>query len=127
MTDLLSFVLKLKIFMISGMATVTRSDDFFDCHPAIQSAFKFTKMVTKGPSVISHEGIQNAEKVLDNYLEFDEFKIFLNILRQYYVYCQVRVALIMGLRRGAELQIYVISLIDSFIPSIKQLTCIIEH
>ena len=103
MTDLLSFVLKLKIVMISGMATVTRSDDFFDCHPAIQSAFKFTKMVTKGPSVISHEGIQNAEKVLDNYLEFDEFKIFLNVLRQYYVYCQVRVALIKGLCRGAEL------------------------
>ena len=73
------------------MATVTRSDDFFDCHPAIQSAFKFTKFVTKGPRVISREG-EHGEKVLDNYLEFDEFKIFLNILRQYYFYCQVSFA-----------------------------------
>ena len=39
----------------TGIATVTRSDDFFDCHPAVQTAFKFTKLVT-------NRGVTKSEK-----------------------------------------------------------------
>ena len=73
----------------TGIATVTRSDDFFDCHPAVQTAFKFTKLVTnRGVTKSEKDQVKEGEKKLKT-IVFDEFRTFLSILRQYYIYCQV--------------------------------------
>ena len=87
----------------TGIATVTRSDDFFDCHPAIQTAFRcfinitvvvkiiiiilrFTKIIAcKGVVVQDNKG----DIKVGGGISFEEFKDFLNLLRQYYIYCQV--------------------------------------
>ena len=69
----------------SGVATVTQSEDFFDCHPAVVAAFNFTKKrfeTNEEEEIIKEKGKPKT-------LEFSEFKIFLTLLRQYYVYCQV--------------------------------------
>ena len=70
----------------TGMGTVTRSDDFFDCHPAIQTAFKYTKVVTNWGKTekVEETSIKRRESI-----DFDEFKTFLLLLRLYYSYCQV--------------------------------------
>ena len=69
----------------SGVATVTQSEDFFDCHPAVVTAFNFTKRRIE----TEEEEEINKEKGKPKTLEFSEFKVFLTLLRQYYVYCQV--------------------------------------
>ena len=69
----------------SGVATVTQSEDFFDCHPAVVTAFNFTKKRLE----TNEEEETNKEKGKPKTLEFSEFKVFLTLLRQYYVYCQV--------------------------------------
>ena len=69
----------------SGVATVTQSEDFFDCHPAVVAAFNFTKKRIE----TNEEEEPNKEKGKPKTLEFGEFKVFLTLLRQYYVYCQV--------------------------------------
>ena len=74
----------------SGMATVTRSEDFFDCLPAVQEAFKFTKIIYGDGEDKPGEDEENEGKVkIEKTLDFSEFQLFLRILRQYYVYCQV--------------------------------------
>ena len=91
----------------TGIATVTRSDDFFDCHPAIQTAFRcfinitvvvkiiiiilrFTKIIAcKGVVVQDNKG----DIKVGGGISFEEFKDFLNLLRQYYIYCQVVTAI----------------------------------
>ena len=93
-----------------GMATVTQSDMFFDCLPAVRAAFNFTKVFTnKGVDEEEEEeekAAEEAEKKRENpdeievikaptrkiekTLEYGEFRIFLQTLRQYYLYCQVR-------------------------------------
>ena len=74
----------------TGIATVTRSDDFFDCHPAIQAAFKFTKLVTNRGVTKTEDNLkEEGEKKIVKTIVFDEFRTFLAILRQYYIYCQV--------------------------------------
>ena len=70
----------------TGMGTVTRSDDFFDCHPAIQTAFKYTKVITNWGKIEKDEETNNKRK---ESIDFDEFKTFLRLLRLYYSYCQV--------------------------------------
>ena len=71
----------------SGMATVTRSEDFFDCLPAVQEAFKFSKVISSYEDEQGHA--EETEAVQDSStLNFDEFREFLRVLRQYYVYCQ---------------------------------------
>ena len=69
----------------SGVATVTQSEDFFDCHPAVVAAFKLTKRRVE----TNEDEEPNKEKGKPKTLEFSEFKVFLTLLRQYYVYCQV--------------------------------------
>lgn len=70
----------------TGMGTVTRSDDFFDCHPAIQTAFKYTKVVTNWGKT---ENVEDTSIKRKESIDFDEFKTFLLLLRLYYSYCQV--------------------------------------
>ena len=71
----------------SGMATVTRTEDFFDSLPAVQQAFRFTKIIsTEGED---QDRDNEGKPKIDPTLDFDEFRLFLMILRQYYSYCQV--------------------------------------
>ena len=69
----------------SGVATVTRTEDFFDCHPAVVVAFNFS---TKKDESNQDEAPTKEIKKIKT-LDFSEFKLFLTLLRQYYVYCQV--------------------------------------
>ena len=71
----------------SGMATVTRSEDFFDCLPAVQEAFKYTKMISSNGE--DEDNDKEGQPKNARTLDFAEFRLFLGILRQYYVYCQV--------------------------------------
>ena len=71
----------------SGMATVTRSEDFFDSLPAVQQAFRFTKIISNGGE--DQENDNEGKSKINCTLEFKEFRMFLRILRQYYGYCQV--------------------------------------
>ena len=73
----------------SGMATVTRTEDFFDSLPAIQEAFKFTKIISNYADGQEQEEDTEATMKDSKTLSFDEFRVFLRILRQYYDYCQV--------------------------------------
>ena len=97
-----------------GIATVTRSEEFFDCLPAVRAAFNFTKVLTnkgvdedeeeekkaqeekktqekekkmKKPDEI--EAIKVPTRKVEKTLEYEEFRMFLQTLRQYFIYCQV--------------------------------------
>ena len=92
-----------------GMATVTQSDMFFDCLPAVRAAFNFTKVFTnKGVDEEEEEREKAAEeeekkkenpdeievikaptRKVEKTLDYGEFRMFLQTLRQYYLYCQV--------------------------------------
>ena len=116
-----------------GVATVTQSDEFFDCLPAIRAAFNFTKVFTNNgvdeeedaeivefhcTKVFTNNGVNDkaeSEKMCDEEetkknkthneiqvikaptrkvektLEYEEFRMFLQTLRQYYLYCQVAI------------------------------------
>ena len=114
-----------------GVATVTQSDEFFDCLPAIRAAFNFTKVFTNNgvdeeeqaeiiefhcTKVFTNNGVNDkaeSEKIRDEEekkkthnelqvikaptrkvektLEYEEFRMFLQTLRQYYLYCQVAI------------------------------------
>ena len=52
----------------SGMATVTRTEDFFDCLPAVQEAFRFTKIIsTEGEEQDNdNEGKPKMDPMLDS-------------------------------------------------------------
>ena len=73
----------------TGMGTVTRSDDFFDCHPAIQTAFKYTKVITNWGKIEKDEEVNIKRR---ESIDFDEFKTFLLLLRLYYSYYQVYIS-----------------------------------
>ena len=66
-----------------------RTEDFFDCFPAVEQAAKFTKIISFEMSQEEDRG--NQDDAVKNPLEFGEFGTFLKLLHQYYVYCQVRV------------------------------------
>ena len=74
----------------SGMATVTRSEDFFDCFPAVKQAYKTTKDISREPIAEQDNDADDEKSKGSRMLDFEEFKTFLQILRQYYIFCQVR-------------------------------------
>ena len=65
-----------------------RTEEFFDCFPAVEQAVKFTKTISYEMSQEEDRG--NKDDAVKNPLEFGEFGTFLKLLHQYYVYCQVR-------------------------------------
>ena len=72
------------------MATVTRADEHFDSHPAIETAFKLSKMmVNKREGIIVTEDEKSGGKKSQT-VKFEEFPVFLNMLRKYYILCQVQ-------------------------------------
>ena len=86
----------------NGVTRVTQSEDLFDCMPAVRSAFHFTKVFFNN-GVDEEEEAENKAKEeqekeakekaptlkVEKTLEFFEFRMFLQTLRQYYLYCQV--------------------------------------
>ena len=73
----------------SGMATVTRADEHFDSHPAIETAFKLSKMmINKREGIVVTEGEKSGGKKVEA-VKFEEFPVFLSMLRKYYILCQV--------------------------------------
>jgi len=59
-----------------GVRDVLQSDELFDCKPAINRAFHFAK------------GKAKTEGHGPDYIEFSEFRLFLQTLRQYFEYYQ---------------------------------------
>lgn len=61
--------------MDKGVRDVLQCDELFDCKPAINRAFHFSKNKS-----------QADDKYGPDYLEFREFRLFLQTLRQYFEY-----------------------------------------
>jgi hypothetical protein len=71
---------------------ITQSEELFDCFPAINTAFAFTKSYSKqGQELDENENEEELDNPPeeDDTLEYKEFGMFLHALKQYYVYCQV--------------------------------------
>ena len=98
------------------MVRVTQCEDLFDSLPAVRAAFLFTKdffnsevSQEEEAERLEKEPTENIEKDISNSteeekstldtletttrveekLEFQEFRMFLQALRQYFLYCQV--------------------------------------
>jgi hypothetical protein len=90
--------LSMTIFELEkGIATITQSEELFDCFAAINAAFAFTKSYYKQGQELdeneNEEEIDNAPEEKVETLEYKEFGMFLHALKQYYVYCQVFILL----------------------------------
>ena len=88
-----------------GVSTVTQSEELFDCLPAVRAAFHFTKVFYNNGVDEEEEAEKKAKeeenekkddevikaptRKVEKTIEFHEFRIFLQTLRQYYLYCQV--------------------------------------
>ena len=75
-----------------GIAVFTRSEDWFDCYPAVQTAFKFTKgldILDDGDAENEAKELEDTCDVSDIPLFYSEFQEFLKNLKQYYIYCKV--------------------------------------
>ena len=86
-----------------GVANVTQSEEFFDCLPAARAAFDYAKVFSNKGVDEEEEKKKEAEKdenekalsrKVEKTLVFDEFKVFLQALRQYFVYCEVNMYII---------------------------------
>ena len=82
-----------------GVATATQSEEFFDCLPAVRAAFKYAKVfynngvdedAKKDEDEEEEATVTVTTKKVEKTLAFDEFRVFLQALRQYFIYCQVQ-------------------------------------
>ena len=96
-----------------GVSTVTQSEELFDCLPAVRAAFHFTKVFYNNGVDEEEEAEKKAKeeekknsnnesnvevikapiRKVEKTIEFDEFRMFLQSLRIYYLYCQVFILL----------------------------------
>ena len=67
-----------------GVGAVTQCGEMFDCLPAVAAAFKHTKLSPSG-------GLEETagQEAVGETLQFEEFRLFLQNLRQYFLFCQV--------------------------------------
>ena len=75
-----------------GIAVFTRSEEWFDCYPAVQTAFKHTKgldISDEGDDEDKDKELEDTCEEADIPLFYSEFQDFLRNLKQYYIYCQV--------------------------------------
>ena len=77
----------------SGVGLVTQCEEMFDCYPAVAAAFKHTKLTARDgleedTAALDKEEVK-ASTNADKNLQFDEFRMFLQNLRQYFLFCQV--------------------------------------
>ena len=71
-----------------GMGTILMTDDFFDCHLAVKTAFKFTKLF----HLLKEEEqfLDDHEKGKDNdELYYTQFREFLERMKLFYIICKV--------------------------------------
>ena len=85
----------------SGVGLVTQCEEMFDCYPAVAAAFKHTKLTardgleeertepTEDTAAPGKEEVKASTRNDDKNLQFDEFRMFLQNLRQYFLFCQV--------------------------------------
>ena len=73
-----------------GIATITQSQDFFDCFPAISSSFECTRSLSRRLLEIK-EDFENywEEDQEEESLKYEDFWMFVTLLKQYYRFCQV--------------------------------------
>ena len=76
-----------------GISTITRSEEWFDCYPAVKTAFKFTKRLHMVEDAEDEdddaENGDNEKEKTETVLFYSEFAEFLSALVQYYSYCKV--------------------------------------
>lgn len=79
-----------------GISTITQSADYFDCYPAIMTAFEYTKNFSIKLQELEEDENANEFEEEDEekkeYLEYKDFGLFLQGLRQYYIFCQVQLS-----------------------------------
>ena len=69
---------------------MTRAEEYFDSHPAIETAFKLAKMmINKREGIVVTEDEKGGGKKMAT-VKYEEFPVFLNMLRKYYILCQVK-------------------------------------
>ena len=73
-----------------GIATITQSQPFFDCFPAISCSYEYTRnFATKMREM--EEDFENywQEEPEEESLKYEDFGMFISVLKQYYRFCQV--------------------------------------
>ena len=94
--------------LFKGVATMTQSDEYFDCYPAISSAFKYAKLFSKegvaDEDVLVEDckgdGTAKAKVEVELELEFGELQLFFWFLKQYFVLCEVKSILLVFICLG---------------------------
>ena len=73
-----------------GIATITQSQPFFDCYPAISCAFDYTRNFANKRREME-EDLENywQEEPEEDSLKYEDFWMFISVLKQYYRFCQV--------------------------------------
>ena len=105
----------------NGVTRVTQSEELFDCLPAVKTAFHFAKVFFNNGIDEEEEAEKRAREEeekqnetgqknndvelikapipkVEKTLEFSEFQMFLQSLRQYYLYCQVLMICVWSMR-----------------------------
>ena len=68
-----------------GVAVFTRSEECFDCYPAVQTAFKFTKRLHVGDDHQSGENTEEEEVVEDEEKKESEIPLFYSEFHEFLV------------------------------------------
>ena len=73
-----------------GVATITQSTALFDCYPAIRSSFENTRNFSRKVREMK-EDFENYwdEELEEDSLKYEDFWMFVTLLKQYYRFCQV--------------------------------------
>ena len=73
-----------------GIATITQSQPFFDCFPAISCAYEYTRNFANKMREVE-EDFENywQEEPEEDSLKYEDFWMFISVLKQYYKFCQV--------------------------------------
>ena len=73
-----------------GIATITQSQAFFDCFPAISCSYEYTRNFSIKMREME-EDFENywQEEPEEESLKYEDFGMFISVLKQYYRFCQV--------------------------------------
>ena len=75
-----------------GIATITQSRSFFDCFPAINSSYEYTRDFSiKIRELTEDFGNYWEEEPEEDSLKYEDFWMFVSVLKQYYRFCQVNI------------------------------------
>ena len=73
-----------------GVVTITQSMALFDCYPAIRCSFENTRNFSRKVREMK-EDFENYwdEELEEDSLKYEDFWMFVTLLKQYYRFCQV--------------------------------------